>query len=118
MTAGAWCCKVDESTEVFRWNETATVYFALTKLRRLAATCHRSLSIIKYSREEWKRLIEAAFPAERDFYSVMGEIMKRRKRPEEKYMKYYYDMLSLLQQCDIEGRKAVSHRWRNRRHCC
>jgi hypothetical protein len=35
-------------------------------------------------------------------------MMQRVKRVEEKYLRYYYEKLVLLNQCDINGEKAVS----------
>jgi hypothetical protein len=35
-------------------------------------------------------------------------MMQRVKRVEEKYLRYYYEKLVLLNQCDINGKKAVS----------
>lgn len=108
QSAEAWCAKVDELAQVFHWNEDQTIYFALSKLRGLAEVWYKGLVTIKYSWNEWKDKIKSAFPLKRDFYSIIIEIGKRRKQPDESYSKYFYEMSALLNQCKITGPDAVS----------
>lgn len=108
QTAEAWCSKVDELAQVFHWDEDQTIYFALSKLRGLAQIWYNGLVTIKHSWNEWKEKIKAAFPAKRDFYTILLEVAKRRKQPNETYSNYFYEMSALLNQCKITGPDAVS----------
>lgn len=54
-----WYTKVDE---LRGWSEEATIHFALTKLRGLAQTWHEGLPCYKFTWEEWKAQLKAAFP--------------------------------------------------------
>lgn len=103
-----WLRKVDELRQVFQWTEQATIYFALSKLSGLAEIWYKGLSTINYTWEEWKQNILLAFPATRDYYDILMEMIQRRKRAEESYPKYYYEKMALLNCCDIKGAKAVS----------
>lgn len=103
-----WCIKVDELRHLYQWNEQSTTYFALAKLRGLAATWYRSLPSVSYSWEEWKSKLVHAFPTRRNFCEALQEMLNRRKRVEETYTKYYYEKLALLNSCRITGRDAVS----------
>lgn len=108
QSAESWCKKVDELREVFGWSEDATIYFALAKLSGLAEVWYKGLRTIKFTWEEWKEKLQTAFPSKRDFYEALGEVMRRRKRPDESYAKYFYEMCGLLNACKISGVDAVS----------
>lgn len=104
----SWCRKVDELREIFKWSEDATIYFAVSKLSGLAEVWYRGLQSVRYNWEEWKDKLKSAFPCTRDFYEMLGEVMRRKKRPEETYSKYFYEMNALLGGCKIVGIEAVS----------
>lgn len=104
----SWCRKVDELRGIFNWSEDATIYFALSKLSGLAEVWYRGLQSVNYSWEEWKEKLMSAFPCTRDFYEMLGEVMRRKKRPDETYSKYFYEMNALLGCCKISGVEAVS----------
>lgn len=103
-----WLNKVDELREVFNWSESTTIYFALSKLKGLAEVWYKGLQTMKYTWAEWKVKILAAFPSARDYHEVLSEMMRRKKMPHETYQKYFYEKLSLLNQCNITGKDAVS----------
>lgn len=104
----AWCSKVDELREVFGWTEEATIYFSLAKLRGLAETWFKGLQTVKLSWIEWKEKLKQAFPFRKDFCDTLSEMLRRRKRPDETYSKYFYEKCVLLSSCKIEGEDAVS----------
>jgi hypothetical protein len=108
QNAEKWCRKVDELREIFHWSEEATIYYALAKLRGLAETWYKGLPTLKWSWAQWKDKIQVAFPSKRDFYEDLRTIMCRRKRPDENYAKYFYEMSALLSACKITGTDAVS----------
>lgn len=103
-----WLNKVDELREIFHWSEEATIYFALSKLKGLAEVWYKGLSSMKFTWEEWKQKILVAFPSTRDYYEMLSDMFRRRKRFDESYPKYYYDKLTLVNQCKITGVDAVS----------
>lgn len=104
----SWCNKVDELREVFGWSEEATIYFALSKLRGLAEVWYKGLPTVKFTWEQWKEKIQTAFPSRKDYYEMLGDMMRRRKQPAESYAKYFYEKSALLTQCKIFGYDAVS----------
>lgn len=93
---------------MYNWTDQQTVYFALAKLRGLASAWHRSLPTINFTWEEWKAKLVYSFPAKEDYHTMLQTMMRRTKRPDESYMRYYYEKLTLLNSCEINGRKAVS----------
>lgn len=108
QNAERWLNKVDELRQIFNWSEEATMYFALSKLKGLAEVWVKGLQSMKFSWEEWKQKILVAFPSTRDYYEKLSDMMQRRKRYDENYSKYYYEKLTLLNQCKITGAEAVS----------
>lgn len=107
-TAKAWCQKVDELKEVFKWTEDATIYFALSKLEGLAKVWYKGLPTLKLTWSQWKAKLTAAFPSKRDFFEELKTMMRRNKRTDETYIKYFYEKISLLNNCKISGVDAVS----------
>lgn len=108
QTSVNWCNKVDELREVFNWSEEATIYFALSKLTGLADVWYKSLPTIKFTWQQWKEKLQEAFPSQTDFHETLGDMMRRKKRPEETFMKYFYEKCALLSLCKITGSDAVS----------
>ncbi|KAJ3667042.1 hypothetical protein Zmor_002452 [Zophobas morio] len=108
QNAESWCNKVDELSEIFKWPEDATIYYALSKLRGLAETWYRGQTTLKSTWGEWKERIKTAFPSKRNFYEDLVNMMRRRKRPEETYDKYFYEKNAMLTGCKIVGSDAVS----------
>lgn len=103
-----WCLKVDELRDVFSWSEEATIYFALARLRGLAEIWYKGLSSIKLNWVEWKEKLKRAFPYRKDYCDMLTEMLRRRKRFDETYTKYFYEKCALLNSCKIEGPEAVS----------
>ncbi|KAJ8909934.1 hypothetical protein NQ315_005653 [Exocentrus adspersus] len=108
QTAIAWCQKVDELREIYGWSEEATIYFATSKLRGLANVWYKSLPNLKFSWLEWKEKVKIAFPGKRDYFGDLMEMIRRQKRFEESYTKYYYEKTAMLNVCKISGSDAVS----------
>lgn len=108
QTAETWCYKIDELKQIFKWDDSTTVYYALIKLSGLAEVWYISLPTLKFSWTEWKIKIQNAFPSKRDFCESLTIMMERRKQKEEKYTKYFYEKMSLLNACKITGSNAVS----------
>lgn len=103
-----WLNKVDELRQIFHWSEEATIYFALSKLTGLAETWYKGLQTMSFTWEEWKEKILVAFPSVRDHYEMLTDMIRRRKRQDESYSRYYYEKLTLINQCKITGVDAVS----------
>lgn len=103
-----WLNKIEELREIFQWTEEATIYYALSKLSGLAEVWYKGLNTMKFSWGEWKQRILCAFPSTRDYYEILSEMMKRRKRFEESYSKYFYEKVALLNRCKITGLEGVS----------
>lgn len=94
--------------DIFKWSESATIYHALSKLQGLAEVWYKGLPTVKLTWNEWKEKLKTAFPSKREFYEDLRAIMRRRKRPDETYLRYFYEMSALLQTCKITGSDAVS----------
>ncbi|KAH1019402.1 hypothetical protein HUJ04_009227 [Dendroctonus ponderosae] len=103
-----WCKKVDEIRHIFRWSEEATIYFATSKLQGMADIWYNSLPSVRFSWAEWKIKLQQSFPAKRDFHTNLQDMIKRTKRSDETYCKYYFEKSALLNTCNITGIHAVS----------
>lgn len=103
-----WCQRIDELKHLYNWNDESTVYNATSKLDGLASTWYKSLPSIRYSWEEWKELLQKAFPSRSDFYKNILDMVNRTKSHNESYLAYYYEKVALLNKCKIHGEDAVS----------
>lgn len=108
FTSEKWCRKVDECRIVFHWSEETTIYFAISKLKGMAELWYKSLPVMMHTWDEWKQKLKVAFPSYTDYHALLGRMMARRKKPDEDYITYYYCKLSLLNELDITGHRAVS----------
>lgn len=108
QTAENWCKKIDEMRSLYNWSEQSTIYFALAKLKGLALVWYKGLTSIENTWSEWKTKLIEAFPSQREYYDLLMEMIKRVKKPEENYIKYYYEKIALTNLCGIKGKNAVS----------
>lgn len=108
QSAESWCKNIDDLRRLFKWREEEVIYFALAKLTGLAELWYKGLGEVAYSWQEWKSKIQDAFPFTREFDDLIKEMVKRSKKPDETYARYYYDKLALLNACGICGVRAVS----------
>ncbi|KAK4880911.1 hypothetical protein RN001_004230 [Aquatica leii] len=104
----AWCQKVDELKLIFGWSKEVTINFALGRLSGLAEVWYKGLTSVKLTWEEWKNKLQETFPYKKDFWELLNEMQRRRKRPHETYTKYYYEKCVLLNSCKIQRTDAVS----------
>lgn len=102
-----WLRKVNECAQVYGWDESTIVHFAMQKLCGLAKTWYDSLDTILFTWEEWQIKLTDAFPSEQNYGQVLEDMLKRKSRFNELIENYYYEKLSLLNRCEITGRKAV-----------
>lgn len=108
MTITRWIFKIDQLGEVHRWDDVEKIYHMQNGLRGLAKTWYDSLSNINYSWDEWKKLLQKAFPEHSDYAASLRKLIERTKKSNETMATYYYNKLELLQICKITGRDAVS----------
>lgn len=102
-----WLKKVKECAFVYGWDEKTTIHFAMQKLEGLAKTWYESLNSILFSWPEWQEKLLKAFPCEQNYGQSLEEMLKRKSRFNEAIEVYYYEKLALLNQCDIDGKRAV-----------
>lgn len=102
-----WLRKVNECAKVYGWDERTVIHFATQKLTGLAKTWYESLNSILFTWEEWQSKLLSAFPVEQNYGQVLEDMLKRKTKPNELIEVYYYEKVSLLNQCDITGRRAV-----------
>ncbi|CAH2109089.1 unnamed protein product [Euphydryas editha] len=102
-----WLKKVNECAMVYGWDERSTVHFAMQKLSGLAKIWYESQSSILYSWPEWQAKLLNAFPCEQNYGQLLEDMLKRKSRINEPIQNYFYEKLSLLNQCDISGKRAV-----------
>lgn len=102
-----WLRKVNECATVYGWDERTTIHFAMQKLQGLAKNWYESLNSILFTWVEWQEKLINAFPCEQNYGQSLEEMLKRRSRYSEPIEVYFYDKLALLNQCEIEGKRAV-----------
>lgn len=108
QTAENWCRKIEELKDMPKWSEDVTTQIALSKLRGLAEKWYNGLSSVKFTWEQFKEKLTSTFKPRRDFYDALQDIARRRKRSEEGYADYYFDMMALLNTNGVTGANAVS----------
>ncbi|CAK1578904.1 unnamed protein product [Parnassius mnemosyne] len=102
-----WLKKVNECATVYGWDDKTTIHYAMQKLQGLAKTWYESLPSILFNWNEWQDRLINAFPYEYNYGQALEDMLKRKSKFDEPIEVYYYEKLALLNQCDIEGKRAV-----------
>lgn len=102
-----WLRKVNECATVYGWDDKTVIHFAMQKLQGLAKTWYEGLNSILFSWPEWQDKLIAAFPYEQNYGQSLEEMLRRKSRPNEPIEVYFYEKIALLNQCDIDGKRAV-----------
>ncbi|KAH9632448.1 hypothetical protein HF086_014532 [Spodoptera exigua] len=102
-----WLKKVNECATVYGWDDKTVIHFAMQKLQGLAKTWYESLNSILFSWSEWQDKLIAAFPYEQNYGQSLEDMLRRKSRPNEPIEVYFYEKIALLNQCDIDGKRAV-----------
>ncbi|CAK1603777.1 unnamed protein product [Parnassius mnemosyne] len=102
-----WLRKVNECAAIYGWDSKQIVHFSLQKLVGLAKRWFESLPSVAFTWDEWQAKLRKAFPSEENYGRLLEEMLKRTSRNDESLREYFYDKLSLLNRCDIIGKKAV-----------
>lgn len=94
-----------------RWSTAGTrraQYILLWKKKKLSAKIwYEGQRSILYSWSEWQTKLLNVFPCEQNYGQPLKGILKRKSRINESIQDYLYENLSLPNQCDISGRRAV-----------
>lgn len=107
QTIECWLRKVNECAYIYDWDEKQTVHFSLQKLVGLAKKWFEALPTVVFTWEEWQNKLRKAFPSEENYGRLLEEMLNRTSRSDESLREYFYDKLSLLNRCEITGKKAV-----------
>lgn len=102
-----WLKKVNECASVYGWDDRTTTHFAMQKLQGLAKTWYEGLNSILFTWLEWQEKLINAFPCEQNYGQTLEDMLKRKSKFNEPIEVYYYEKLALVNQCDIEGKRAV-----------
>lgn len=107
QTIDCWLRKVNECATIYDWNEKQVVHFSLQKLVGLAKKWFEALPTVVFSWDDWQTKLRKAFPAEENYGQLLQDMLGRTSRSEETLREYFYDKLTLLNRCEITGKKAV-----------
>lgn len=102
-----WLRKVNECAKVYGWDDRTTTHFAMQKLGGLAKVWYEGLNTILFSWSEWQDKLTNAFPFEQSYSQTLEDMLQRKSKFNEPIEVYYYEKLSLVNQCDISGERAV-----------
>lgn len=107
QTIECWLRKVNECASIYNWDEKQVVHFSLQKLVGLAKKWFEALPTVVFTWEEWQSKLRKAFPSEENYGRLLEEMLNRTSHNGESLREYFYDKLSLLNRCEITGKKAV-----------
>ncbi|KAJ2949128.1 hypothetical protein O0L34_g6069 [Tuta absoluta] len=107
QTMECWLRKVNECALIYGWDDKQTIHFSLQKLVGLAKKWFEALPTVVYTWSEWQSKLRKAFPSEENFGRLLEEMLNRTPRTDESLREYFYDKLTLLNRCEISGKKAV-----------
>lgn len=102
-----WLNKVNECAAIYGWDERQTIHFSLQKLTGLAKKWYESLATVNYTWEAWQLKLVKAFPSDENYGKLLEEMLGRLSRPGEPLRDYFYEKLTLVSRCEIDGSKAV-----------
>lgn len=100
-----WLAKVNECDQIYKWTDVQTTHFALPKLSGYANKKKKKHILLTWT--EWQDRLKRAFPSETNYGLVLSEMLERRLKVGECVDDYYYDRVTLLNVCEIVGKKAV-----------
>lgn len=103
----SWIAKVNECAKIYNWSDEQTSHFALPKLIGHAQKWYQGLQTILLTWPEWQERLIKAFPSETNYGALLSDMLDRRMRIGESVDDYYFDKITLLNACDIKGKKAV-----------
>lgn len=102
-----WLAKVNECAKIYKWTDEQTTHFALPKLSGHAKQWYEGLQTILLTWTEWQIRLRKAFPSESNYGALLTAMLERRMKIGESVDDYYFDKMTLLNACDIKGKKAV-----------
>ncbi|XP_048477760.1 uncharacterized protein LOC125488660 [Plutella xylostella] len=102
-----WIRKVNECAVIYKWDDAQIIHFALQKLVGYAKTWFEALPTVVFTWSEWQEKLMKAFPSEENYGKLLEEMLARVSRNDENLREYYYDKLTLLNRCQIIGKRAV-----------
>jgi hypothetical protein len=104
----AWLKKIDQLGEIHNWAEYDKICFMQQKLRGAAREWFGRLESYDKTWTEWKVALRRAFPRCVDPATLLEEMVKRKKRPDESMTHYYHAKLALIQQCRLDDETTIS----------
>lgn len=107
QTIVMWLHKVNECAVIYNWTDKQTIHFALPKLKGLAQKWYEGLSTVLFTWQEWQEKLKFAFPCSENYGQLLTTMLARRARFNDSLEEYFYEKISLLNRCGIEGKKAV-----------
>ncbi|XP_045446712.1 uncharacterized protein LOC123654898 [Melitaea cinxia] len=107
QTAADWIRKVNETANIYEWNEKQIIYYAIPKLCGYARKWYQGQSTLDLSWRQWQRKIIKTFPDDRNYADRLYEMLERKSKREESLEEYFHDKMRLVKMCGINGRNAV-----------
>lgn len=102
-----WIAKVNECAKIYKWSDEQTSHFALPKLSGHAQKWYEGLQTILLTWPEWQERLIKAFPSESNYGALLSDMLDRRMKMGDSIDSYYFEKMSLLNACDIKGKRAV-----------
>ncbi|CAH0716636.1 unnamed protein product, partial [Brenthis ino] len=107
QTAIDWIRKVNETANIYDWNEKQIIYYAIPKLCGYARKWYQGRSTLNLSWRQWQRKILKTFPDDRNYADRLYEMLERKSKRDESLEEYYHDKARLVKMCGVRGRNAV-----------
>lgn len=107
QTILTWLTKVEECAEIYGWNDSEIIHYALPKLTGVAKSWYQNLPTMMFKWNEWKRKLIESFPVRENYAELLTEMLAKRVKYGESLEHYYYAKINLLNRCKIHGRQAV-----------
>lgn len=102
-----WLHKVNQCATIYGWDDRQTIHFALQKLDGNARMWYDSLPDMLPTWKEWQDKLVLSFPFEQNYGKLLDDMLKRKPKIGEPIENYFYEKMSLLNQCKISGKFAV-----------
>ncbi|XP_072939233.1 uncharacterized protein [Epargyreus clarus] len=103
-----WLHKIDQLGELYDWEDRDKIFVMQTRLRGAARDWYDELDDYEGTWTTWKQRLLQVFPRSTDYVDRLEEMLARVKTNSETMSSYYYDKISLIKKCDIEGKDATS----------
>lgn len=103
-----WIAKFEENADVYEWTERAKLVYA----KRLMTDTAKRFIELECTPKTWDEMkydLIAEFKMNASSAQVHKQLMERKKKKDESYLDYSYEMMAIAKQADIDTKSIITY---------